>query len=176
MHKSRLLAGPIVLSLLCGISIRTTRAQDTSTPDERNQWAAISHQLESNPLDETTGARGDTAVHRIIHVQDFHVDLCQGFFDEFRGLDYTYHHQILRQYLLATAAFQVENPDKPGDEKTAANLTAANQYAIRSVLKSYRAILSLKPDARTKVLDDLEKSQDKGKLDDEVEKKCHAPD
>jgi hypothetical protein len=93
--------------------------------------------------------------------------LCQGYFEEFRGLHYTYQHAILRQYMLAAAAFQVEHPDKAGD------YFATNLYAVESVLKTYNTIVAAKPDEKSKALDSMEKRQTEGKLDDDVRKQCH---
>lgn len=167
MRNTRLYRStPLLFAIVC-ISILSIRAQDTSTPEERAQWAATTHQLESGPLDDAVSARGDAAVQRIMDVHDFHVALCQEYFEEFRALHYTYQHAILRQYLLAAAAFQVEHPDQASD------YFATNLYAVKSVLKAYSAILAVK-NAKSKVLDDLEKKQSEGTLDDEVRKHCHG--
>ena len=71
------------------------------------------------------------------------------------------------QYMLASTAFLVENPGKASD------LDAMNLSAVESVLKSYRAILQQKPDAKAKALDDLLKKQSQGKLKDSVQRQCH---
>ena len=46
------------------------------------------------------------------------------------------------QYMLASGAFQIENPDKVGDGKATA------LAAVERVLKAYQAILKQKPDAK----------------------------
>jgi hypothetical protein len=168
MRGSSFVRGLFAVLLACGGSIRVSQAQETSTPEELAQWAATTHQLESSPLDDAVSAQGDAAVKRIMDVHDFHVALCQGYFEEFRGLHYTYQRAVLRQYMLAAAAFQVEHPDKAGD------YFGTNLYAVESVLKVYGAILAAKPDAKSRVLDGLEKQQRDGKLDDEVRKQCHG--
>jgi hypothetical protein len=80
-------------------------------------------------------------------------------------MKYAYAHTITRQYMLASGAFQIENPDKAADTK------ATNLAAVESVLKTYQAILKQKPDAKAKPLDDLLKKQSQGKLKDSL-KQC----
>ena len=48
--------------------------------------------------------------------------------------------------MLASGAFQIENPDKAADAKATA------LAAVESVLKTYGAILQQKPDAKAKPL------------------------
>ncbi|PYT72372.1 MAG: hypothetical protein DMG39_10130 [Acidobacteria bacterium] len=67
--------------------------------------------------------------------------------------------------MLASGAFQIENPNKAGDGKATA------LAAVESVLKAYQAILKQKPDAKAKPLDDLLKKQSRGKLNDAL-KQC----
>ena len=73
---------------------------------------------------------------------DIHVSLCPALLSEFNGMNYAYAHTITRQYMLASAAFIIENPGKAGDTK------AMNLAAAESVLKSYSAILQQKPEAK----------------------------
>ena len=56
-------------------------------------------------------------------------------------MKYTYSHTITRQYMLASAAFVIENRDKAADSN------AMNESALESVVKTYQAILQQKPDA-----------------------------
>jgi hypothetical protein len=140
-------------------------AQDTSTPEERTQWAAITHQLESNPLDDTVNKQGEAAFKRLSDVHDVHVLLCPALLSEFNGMKYTYAHTITRQYMLASGVFLIENPDKAADTKATA------LAAVQSALKTYQAILKQKQEARAKFLDDLLKKQSQGKLQDSL-KRC----
>lgn len=140
-------------------------AQDTSTPEERAQWVAITHQLENSPLDDSVNKQGESAFKRLSDVHDVHVPLCPALLREFNGMKYAYEHTITRQYMLASGAFIIENPDKAADTK------AANLTAVESVLKTYQAILKQKPDAKAKQLDDLLKKQSQGKLNEAL-KQC----
>jgi carboxypeptidase Q len=145
--------------------VQRAAAQDTSTPEERAQWAAITHQLESSPLDDSVNKQGEAAFKRLSDVHDVHVLLCPALLGEFNGMKYVYAHTITRQYMLAAGAFQIENPDKAADTK------ATDLAAVESVLKTYQAILKQKPDAKAKPLDDLLKKQSQGKLNDAL-KQC----
>ena len=145
--------------------VQRAAAQDTSTPEERAQWAAITYQLESSPLDDSVNKQGEAAFKRLSDVHDVHVLLCPALLGEFNGMKYVYAHTITRQYMLAAGAFQIENPDKAADAKATAIA------AVESVLKTYQVILKQKPDAKAKQLDDLLKKQSQGKLNDAL-KQC----
>jgi hypothetical protein len=94
------------------------------------------------------------------------VPLCAALLGEFNDPKYKYRHPITRQYMLASGAFLIENPDKAGD------VAAMNLAAVSSTLKVYSAILQQKPDAKSKLLDDLLKKQSEGKLDAALRKPC----
>jgi hypothetical protein len=150
-----------VLSMLIG----RAAAQDTSTPEERMQWVEVTHKLQSAPLDDSVNKQGEAAFKRLSDVHDVHVLLCPALLSEFNGMKYAYAHTITRQYMLASGAFQIENPDKMADAKATA------LAGVESVLKTYQAILQQKPDAKAKQLDDLLKKQSQGKLNDAL-KQC----
>ena len=141
-----------VLSMLIG----RAAGQDTSTPEERMQWVEVTHKLESAPLDDSVNKQGEAAFKRLSDVHDVHVLLCPALLSEFNGMKYAYAHTITRQYMLASGAFQIENPDKMADAKATA------LAGVESVLKTYQAILQQKPDAKAKALDDLLKKQRQG--------------
>jgi hypothetical protein len=155
----------LVLGVLCSVTPQIATAQETSTPEERTQWVEITHKLESAPLDDSVNKQGETAFKRLSDVHDVHVLLCPALLSEFNGMKYAYAHTITRQYMLASGAFQIDNPDKAADAKATA------LAAVESVLKTYQAILKQKPDAKTKPLDDLLKKQSQGKLQDSL-KQC----
>ena len=156
------------LTLICIAAIAPQlSAQATSTPEERAQWVQTTRKLESAPLDDSLSKQGDAALKRIEDVHDVHVPLCAPLFSEFNALKYTYSHAIVRQFMLASAAFVIENMD------IAADSNAMNVSALESVLKTYQAILQQKPDAKSKTLDELLKKQSQGKLTEHVQKQCH---
>jgi hypothetical protein len=150
--------------LLAAVALRAP-AQGTSTAGERAQWVEITHKLESSPLDANIDKEGELALKQVSDAHDVHVPLCPTVLSEFNGMKYAYGHKITRQYMLASTAFLIENPDKAGDTK------AVSLYGVESALKTYQAILQQKPDAKAKPLDDLLKTQSQGKLKD-VLKQC----
>lgn len=151
---------------LCVAIPQRAGAQGTSTPEERARWAEVTHKLESSPLDDSVNKDGESALNRLSNAHDIHVPLCPGLLGQFNDAKYKYHHEITRQYMLACGAFIIENPDKAGD------VNAMNLAAVESTLKVYSAILQQKPDAKWKILDDLLKKQNQGKLDDAIRKQC----
>ena len=167
MHGKSPTWGLVVLWLFTVPIAWPAKAQNTSTPEERAHWVEITHKLESAPLDDSVNRQGEAAFKRLSDVHDVHVLLCPALLSEFNGMTYVYSHTITRQYMLASGAFQIENPDKAADTK------ATNLAAVESVLKTYQEILQQKPDAKSKVLDDLLKKQSQGKLDESVQKQCH---
>lgn len=164
-HRTNRIAALAMLGLLL-MAARRLQAQETSTPEERARWTQITHGLETNPLDENMNKDGEWALKRLSEVHDIHVPLCPAILSEFNGMNYAYAHTITRQYMLGSAAFLIENPDKAADTK------AANFAAVESVLKAYQAIRQQKPDAKAKALDDLLKKQSEGKLKDSLGKHC----
>jgi hypothetical protein len=135
-------------------------AQVASTAEERAQWVETTHKLEKSPLDASIDEQGESALKQVSEAHDIHVPLCPALLSEFNGMKYAYAHTITRQYMLASAAFLIEYPDKAADTK------AGDFAAVESVLKTYHAILQQKPDAKAKALDDLLKKQSQGKLKD----------
>lgn len=151
---------------LCVIMPQKAAAQATSTPEERAQWVKITHRLESSPLDEAANRDAESALNQLSSVHDIHVPLCPGLLGQFNDARYKYHHEITRQYMLASGAFIVENPDKAGDTN------AINLAAVESVLKVYRGILQKRPDAKWKPLQDLLREQSQGRLEGPLRKTC----
>jgi hypothetical protein len=130
-------------------------AQDTSPPEKRAQWLAITHKLESSPLDDNVNSQGESALKQVSNAHDIHVPLCPAPLSGFSGMKYVYAHTITRQYMLASTAFLIENPDKVNDHN------AMNLAAVESVLKAYTSILQQKPDAKAKDLDNLLQNRNK---------------
>lgn len=166
MRKNTFLVNLLSFALVYLGSCTRLFGQATSTPDERAHWVEITHKLESNPLDGALNKEGEKALKRLIEVHDVHVAICGAVFSELNASKNKYSGQITRQYMLASGAFVIENPDKAGDS------AATNLSAVQSVLKVYSAILQQKPDAKSKALDDLLKQQSEGTLEGAVHKKC----
>jgi PBP1b-binding outer membrane lipoprotein LpoB len=166
MTKKSSLVSILPLALLVLVTSPAVLAQATSTPEERAHWVDITHKLESNPLDGALNKEAEKALKRLIEVHDVHVAICGAVFSDLNTAKNKYSGQITRQYMLASGAFVIENPDRATDA------AATNLSAVQSVLKVYAAILQQKPDAKLKALDDLLKQQNDGTLESAVRKKC----
>jgi hypothetical protein len=162
--RQRYLSWILAVGVLSTLTARVS-AQNTSTPEERAQWVEVTHKLESSSLDDSVNKQGEAAFKRLSDVHDVHVLLCPALLSEFNGMKYAYAHTITRQYMMASGAFQIENPDRAADSKATA------LAAVESVLKTYQAILKQKPDAKAKPLEELLKKQSQGKLNDAL-KQC----
>lgn len=158
---------PVMLPV-CGFVLLAPKlsAQATSTSQERAGWARLAHQLERNPLDPRLSREGSRAVARLVEIHDFHVVLCDEFFRGFDG-QYKYSQEMVRQYVLATAAFQIEH---------GADMVAENLAGAESALRAYQVILRKDPKARSEWLEELEKEENGGTLKDAVRKSCPSGD
>jgi hypothetical protein len=112
MRNTHLMCGWFLVVVALSVFAATASAQDTSTQEERMQWVEVTHKLESAPLDDSVNKQGEAAFKRLSDVHDVHVLLCPALLSEFNGMKYVYAHTITRQYMLASGAFQIENPDK----------------------------------------------------------------
>jgi hypothetical protein len=66
----------LVLSGLVALIPQRAAAQDTSTTEEREQWVATTHKLESSPLDDSVNKQGESALKQVSDAHDIHVPLC----------------------------------------------------------------------------------------------------
>lgn len=145
--------------------------QSTPPANDRARWVEITRKLESDPLDENLGRQGDATIKAIENDHTIVVGLCPNVLFEFNGMKYAYSRTITRQFMLATTAFKIENPDK-ADDSHRENRREQDVAALQSVLKAYRSILKQKPDDTNKLLDNLLRQESEGKLLDYVKKKC----
>lgn len=151
----------LYLACICLFLVRLAGAQTSSTPEERARFVAITHKLESNPLDASLHSEREWALKWLIQVPDIHVSLCPSVLGDY--FKYKYSSEITAQLSFGSAAFVIENPDKAGD-------TAAQYLAgVESALKSYTAMLQQKPRDKSKVLDGVLDKQAHGQLKAYVE-------
>src|ERR1700687_5932485 len=115
MRKHLAWAGLFVWGFLSITISPKVSAQGSSTLEERARWAEITHKLESNPLEESVNKDAEWALNRLSDAHDIHIPLCPALLGEFNDSKYKYRHEITRQYMLASGAFIIANPDKAGD-------------------------------------------------------------
>lgn len=160
-----------ILGITCVMfSMSEALSQATST-QERARWVEITRKLEMDPLDEALSRQGDATIKEIENDHSIVVGLCPDVLYEFNGMKYTCSRTMTRQFMLATTAFKIENPDKADDSRRE-NRRDHDLAALQSVLKASRSILKAKPDAHQKSLDDLLAQEIAGKLPEYVKKKC----
>jgi len=73
MRNSHLMCSWVLVVGALSVLAAIASAQDTSTQDERMQWVAVTHKLESSPLDDSVNEQGEAALKRVSDVRDFHV-------------------------------------------------------------------------------------------------------
>jgi hypothetical protein len=155
--RRRSLSGPsAIICLLCVVAVSAVSAQAPSTPEERTRFVALTHKLESNPLDPSLRPEREWALKWLIEVPDIHVSVCSSVLgDHFK---YKYSPEITAQLSFSGAAFSIEHPDKAGDQMA--------QYVAgaEGALKAYSAILQQNPKAKSKVLGDILQKQGQGQL------------
>jgi hypothetical protein len=152
--------GPLILAAAL---LQTALPQNPTPTPQHKHWADVTHKFETDPLDEDAAHDAALVVSDIAVSSDFHVVMCEAFYNEFNDSQYHYHAPIRLLYMLGAATYQVES-GKTDQQDT-------NLYALHSVLKGYAAILRAKPTAHDKELDELAKLDAKNKLDDYVAKK-----
>jgi hypothetical protein len=130
--------------------------QTASTPEERARLVALSHKLESNPLDPSLRSEREWALKWLIEVPDIHVNVCASVLGDY--FKYKYSSEINIQLTFSSAAFAIEHPDKAGDQ------LAQYVAGAEGALKAYSAILQQTPRAKSKVLDDILQKQAQGQL------------
>ncbi|HET7840110.1 MAG TPA: hypothetical protein VFM21_00820 [Terriglobia bacterium] len=153
----------VVLVLVHLGAAPAARAQrGPSTPDERERAVRVAHTLEVSPLDENLRADRQWAMTWLIEVPDIQVKLCPAVLGDFLKSKYKYSPEILAQLTLSMAAYGIEHPGQASDP------VAQYLAGVEGVLKAYKAILQLKPKAKSAALDELVHRQEKGELKDAV--------
>jgi hypothetical protein len=156
MSRKRWCAQLALICLWCLTAVSAVFAQAPSTAEERARFVALTHKLESNPLDPALRPETKWALKWLIEVPDIHVSLCSSVLGDY--FKYKYSPEITAQLSFSGAAFSIEHPDQAGDQLV--------QYvaSAEGALKAYSAILLQNPKAKSKVLDDVLHKQAQGQL------------
>ncbi len=140
-----------------------------STPEERKRFAAVAHKMEDSPLDPTLRKERDWALRWLIAIPDINVNPCEAeILGPFAATGYRYTAEVRGQFSFSMAAFMIEHPDKAKD------VPAANTAGVIGIVKTYRAILRIDPEAQSRFLEDLSALEREGKLAEYV--KGHTKD
>ena len=159
-----------LLVLLALGALANASGRGPSTPEERQRFVTLAHNLEQSPLQESWHAEREWAYKWLNDVPDIAVDVCTSGLGDFTKQRYQYVNEISYQLIYSTAAFMIEHPDK------AKNLGLLHVAAVEGALKAYTSILKSKPEAKSPALDDLLQKQRQGTLAtyvQEATKSCH---
>jgi hypothetical protein len=156
-------------SALTLFAVRPVCAQDTSTPQERQQWADVVHKLAADPLNPELNDQAKAAVKRVMDVKDFHVVVCADAFTQVQNVGKKLRVSMMNLYMLGTAAFVVEHPDQANDS------FHSNLAGLTDVVQAYGVILTQSPKDKDKTLDKLAESEKSGALATDLQAKCKAP-
>ena len=140
-------------------------AQDESAPtpeEERDLAVKLTVFLENNPFhDKAKEARSWFTIW-LVEVPDITVRACGSFHGPYLKKSKKYSSELFVQMLYGQAAFIIENPDHAADD------FAVYRAGLTSSLRLYRSILTAKPKARDKYLDDLVGKLESGGIDEYV--------
>jgi hypothetical protein len=140
-----------------------------STPEERSQAVHFARDLESDPLGPNAKEERSWITLWLIQVPDITVKFCTDLLGPRPSPESSYWSGISTQMLFSGAAFMIENPKKKKDQQ------AVYLAGVDGALKSYEAMLKMKPEARWPFVDELVEKRNQGKLGEYVQqamKKC----
>ncbi len=157
MRKSAL-----VLALVAVVQLAIAQDRVPSSPEDRAKAVQIARALESDPLGKAAKEQRRWVTLWIIQVPDISVTLCSHLLGPVLESKKNYSAEIFTQMVPSSAAFIIEHPEEAKDP--------ARVYlaGVEGALRTYEAILKVKPKARWPYLDDLIEKRDKGTLADHV--------
>ncbi len=139
--------------ILLTIAVQTGFAQT-----EKELVIKTARALETTPLDKETTKMSEKALLWVIETKDVTIGLCGGVVGQFSDKKYKYKDDLLSSYSIGMAAFKLENPSKASDEM------AAQLAGVETVLKTYEAILKVKPKAVSESIGALVDKRNNGQL------------
>ena len=117
--------------------------------------------LEKEPLRANAGEMRNALLRWLVDTQDVTVVVCLDAVGNPENLG-KYKRELLLQLTFSQAAFLIRNPA----QKTPT--VSAQLAGLEGTLRTYHALLTADPDARTPVLDDLQGKLDRGELEAHV--------
>ena len=144
---TRKVSALLVLILICGSAL-SVRAGQKDEKEEIDLLIKSAKFLEEKPLDKKARDVRSWAVKWLIVTDKVSVTVCSLLLS---GLDkkYKYESEILTQYTIGMGAFKLSNPDKAKDEE------AAQLAGIESAIRSYEAMVTEQPKAKSVFMDGL---------------------
>jgi hypothetical protein len=162
MRIAHLLTALLALLACTSPALAQTKAQ--SSPEDRQRFIAIVHNLEAAPLNPRLREDRAWAMRWLTAAPDVTVSACLEPLGGVTDKNYAYSSEIVVQYMFAMAVFILENPAKSGDPD-------AEQLAgVEGALKAYQALRTAKPGDKSSALDKLLGLQGRGELPGFVQK------
>lgn len=143
----------LLLIILAAITAQFVSGQSLQSQNEKDKFIAAVQSLEDAPVGETAK---ETRKWALEYSQEVKYPFCDEisflfFAPEIRG-------EVMSQYLMKLAAFELENPGG----KSEAN--AAQAAGLESALKVYEKIVKAVPKAKNRKLDSLAELRNKNQL------------
>ena len=155
-------------AILCAASLLAIAGEDAwaargpSTQEERDKALSLVQQLESDPLGAQAPPAREWLTMWLIEVPDVTVKLCASLLPSLLDQKKNYAPEILAQMMFSSAAFIIRSAGSSADD------VSSYTAGLEGALRSYEAVLKVKPKARWEELDALLKKRDEGKLKDYV--------
>jgi len=163
--RMKMVAPLTALFTLCFLTtpaIAQTNAH--SSPDDRRRFVTIVQSLERTPFDPRLRSDRAWAVQWLTDAPDVSVTVCADPLGGMPEKTFAPGPEIIVQYMLAMAAFILENPGKLNDPD-------AQQLAgVESALTTYRSMRTVRPNLVSPNLDKLLEIQSRGELPSFVRK------
>lgn len=152
----RLLAVILVSAALVCTAVADKRGP--STPEERQRALYIIHELEQQPMSPKLAEQREWVFQWLQDVPDVKVYICTGIIGPLLEEPKSdARNAITLQHLLASAAYQMENPDEK-------NMVTVYTAGTEGMLRAYEHVLKEQPNYKSPFLEDLRAKQSTGKL------------
>jgi hypothetical protein len=156
MRITVLPAALLALLLCAAPALAQTSAH--SSPEDRQRFVSVVHNLERAPLDPSLQRDRKWAVQWLTDAPDVSVEACLDPLGGVSEKNYAHAPEIIVQYMVAMAAFIIENPEKQNDPD-------AQQLAgVEGALNAYRSMRAAQPDKTSPALEKLLGMQSRGEL------------
>ncbi len=152
----------IAALLIVGLTAQTTFAQSKKEKD-RASFISNTKLLEQKPFDPNAAAAREWGFKWVVDTDEVTVQLCSESMKLIPEKKNKFKSELLMQFTFGTAVFKLENPDKKKDE------TAATLAGLKSVLRTYEAMVAANEKAKNAELDAMLVKRGNGELKSLVE-------
>ncbi|MEO7467335.1 MAG: hypothetical protein ABIV36_10000 [Sphingobium limneticum] len=161
IQKCRMRIATLPTALLALLVCATPASAQTnahSSPEDRQRFVSIVQSLERAPLNPSLQDDRKWAIQWLTDAPDVTVHACADMLGGASKKKYAHSPEIAVQYIVAMAAFIIENPGKPN------NPDAQQLAGIESALNAYRSMRIAQPDDKSATLERLLEMQSRGEL------------